>query len=525
MDCPGGRWMETTSATVGLNQSWNPTSRIQVNSSIELGGVHASLFEQILSLPLPPSELPQPTEQPEPPREPAVESKQESAESDNQSSDESPKDNQAETSPEVAVAIDVATQLPETLVVKTASHESEQDVEVLADENPIGQAAEFEIAAATEQSPDHALGVSPEKSSAKPVSELPKPSEQKESEGGQVEDIPQGDARADTAQAPDVENDNSPATEDVSAERLVGPTNRETPPRREQRSKWYEREDRPLVQELSSKGRENHSQSTSAAAGEVDGQSTNESQLPDRANPIESPPPSTSPSDTSLSETSSITDLNLRTAQSASPANSLTTNSESDSGTGRKGDGESTQAPRTDPSVKANDKHRNNATATPDAAKPDGLSQQERVRLVQRIARSFNRLSPTGGQINLRLHPPHLGSLSVQVKLEGRDMTAKLSTETAAAREVILENLPALRSRLAEQGFEVSQFQVEVAGGGADTLLGNGHGQTESQSQDSYRTPPSYRAPRPASVGAATTISNSTLPPGWFSGASIDLHV
>ena len=109
--------------------------------------------------------------------------------------------------------------------------------------------------------------------------------------------------------------------------------------------------------------------------------------------------------------------------------------------------------------------------------RPDALTQAERVRLVQRVSRSFARLGPMGGQINIRLHPPQLGSLNVQVRMEGRTMTAKLSTETSAARDAILESLPVLRSRLAEQGFQISSFHVEVADNHADATSGNGNPQ------------------------------------------------
>jgi len=102
----------------------------------------------------------------------------------------------------------------------------------------------------------------------------------------------------------------------------------------------------------------------------------------------------------------------------------------------------------------------------------DQLTQAERVRLVQRVARSFARLGPMGGQINIRLHPPQLGSLNVQVRMEGRTMTAKLTTESTAARDAILESLPVLRGRLSEQGFEIASFQVEVADNHADTTSG-----------------------------------------------------
>jgi hypothetical protein len=41
-------------------------------------------------------------------------------------------------------------------------------------------------------------------------------------------------------------------------------------------------------------------------------------------------------------------------------------------------------------------------------------------------------------------------------------MAAHLTAQSSAAREVIMESLPQLRQRLAEQGFEISQFTVDV---------------------------------------------------------------
>jgi flagellar hook-length control protein FliK len=118
----------------------------------------------------------------------------------------------------------------------------------------------------------------------------------------------------------------------------------------------------------------------------------------------------------------------------------------------------------------------------------DQLTQAERVRLVQRVARSFARLGPMGGQINIRLHPPQLGSLNVQVRMEGRTMTAKLTTESTAARDAILESLPVLRGRLSEQGFEIASFQVEVADNNSDAASGQFQSGTEhSDGSDGQR--------------------------------------
>lgn len=119
-----------------------------------------------------------------------------------------------------------------------------------------------------------------------------------------------------------------------------------------------------------------------------------------------------------------------------------------------------------------------------DAQRPDVLTQAERVRLVQRVSRSFARLGPMGGQISLKLHPPQLGALNVQVRMEGRSMTAKLTTESGAARDAIMESLPVLRKRLAEQGFEISSFQVEVADTQTDASSGSDNSRSGSELAD-----------------------------------------
>lgn len=181
------------------------------------------------------------------------------------------------------------------------------------------------------------------------------------------------------------------------------------------------------------------------------------------------------------------------------------------------------------PSTK-NNSPETKATAT-DAQRADELTQAERVRLVQRVSRSFTRLGPTGGQVNIRLHPPQLGSLSIQVRIEGRTMTAKLSTESEAARDAIVESLPILRGRLAEQGFEISSFQVEVADNNPDAT--NNHQQSwsnqadENQNNSSHqfdyrRIAAQHRQPSQVVDRLSSTAESREL--SWQAMAGIDLH-
>lgn len=90
------------------------------------------------------------------------------------------------------------------------------------------------------------------------------------------------------------------------------------------------------------------------------------------------------------------------------------------------------------------------------------LTQAERVRLVQRVARAFQVLGDGGGQVRLRLSPPELGSVRLDVTIRNGTMTAHLEAESAGAREALLDNLPALRERLAEQNIKLESFEVDL---------------------------------------------------------------
>ena len=85
------------------------------------------------------------------------------------------------------------------------------------------------------------------------------------------------------------------------------------------------------------------------------------------------------------------------------------------------------------------------------------------MRFVQRVSRAFQAASERGGSVRLRLHPPELGSIRLELTVRNGMMTARLEVETATARAMLLDNLPALRERLAEQDIEVQRFDVDLS--------------------------------------------------------------
>lgn len=83
-------------------------------------------------------------------------------------------------------------------------------------------------------------------------------------------------------------------------------------------------------------------------------------------------------------------------------------------------------------------------------------------RFVHRVSGAIEAAGRRDGRIQVRLSPPELGSLRIELVVKQGILTAKLETETSAARHALLDNLPALRARLAEQDIRVEQFDVDV---------------------------------------------------------------
>jgi flagellar hook-length control protein FliK len=154
----------------------------------------------------------------------------------------------------------------------------------------------------------------------------------------------------------------------------------------------------------------------------------------------------------------------------------------------------------------------------PDAATGDATrSEVDRVRFVERVSRAFRSAGERGAPLRLRLSPPQLGSLKLEVTLRGGVMAARIETETSEARTLLLENLPALRERLAEHDIKVSRFDVDLGGRATDDRAGQQPGQPGFERQPlageggAHRRRSLDRAPAPA---VAPTIPRGTASDG-----------
>lgn len=97
--------------------------------------------------------------------------------------------------------------------------------------------------------------------------------------------------------------------------------------------------------------------------------------------------------------------------------------------------------------------------AAPTTDQP-ALSGPDQARFLQRVVRAAQVANHRGGPIRLRLSPPELGSLRLEIRAHAGTLTVRVEAEAEVARSVLLSNETSLRERLADQGIRVDQFDV-----------------------------------------------------------------
>lgn len=136
----------------------------------------------------------------------------------------------------------------------------------------------------------------------------------------------------------------------------------------------------------------------------------------------------------------------------------------------------------------------------------------DRVRFVRRVGGAIRSAQQRDGQIQLRLSPPELGTLKIQLTVNEGAITANLETETASARTVLLDNLPALRERLSEQGMTIEKFDVDVGREGQQQAQQQTADQREASRSNNSNTPQSKRSdqeqPSAAELSPAAVPTN-----------------
>ncbi len=162
------------------------------------------------------------------------------------------------------------------------------------------------------------------------------------------------------------------------------------------------------------------------------------------------------------------------------------------------------------------------ASATTNATSESSTTEAptvDRARFVQRVGGAIRSAQNRDGQIQLRLSPPELGTLRINIVMNEGVLTAHLETETAAARAVLLDNLPALRERLAEQEIRIEKFDVNVGREGQQQTDNSEADDRQSNNARSQMNQPSSRDQSP---NLTTAESNPTHP---ITASGLDVRI
>lgn len=90
---------------------------------------------------------------------------------------------------------------------------------------------------------------------------------------------------------------------------------------------------------------------------------------------------------------------------------------------------------------------------------PIQLSQDDRQSILESVTFA---ISEGKGEAVLLLNPKELGSLAIQLSMEGKQLTLKLSAERPEVAEALLQDVDRLQRLLQEQGLVVQDFDVRT---------------------------------------------------------------
>lgn len=85
------------------------------------------------------------------------------------------------------------------------------------------------------------------------------------------------------------------------------------------------------------------------------------------------------------------------------------------------------------------------------------------VHTVRDVTSAIALVHESGGRMQLKLHPPELGALQIDVSLNNGTISARLEAQTPAAQRVLTDNLPQLQQALSQQGMNVERLEVFLA--------------------------------------------------------------
>ena len=145
--------------------------------------------------------------------------------------------------------------------------------------------------------------------------------------------------------------------------------------------------------------------------------------------------------------------------------------------------------PGSDPSAPSSPTLAGNAAAAPSPTQAAGAtaeSDHDRLNAARLDRGISSAVNQKGGNVTLRLTPPELGTVRIQLSMQGTTVSAQFHAETASARTLLTQQLAQLKGGLEAQGLTVEKIGVQaMPGPGNSSSLSQQNGSSQQQPSQS----------------------------------------
>ena len=108
--------------------------------------------------------------------------------------------------------------------------------------------------------------------------------------------------------------------------------------------------------------------------------------------------------------------------------------------------------------------------------------------VAEQVSTRFETFMEDGqSKLVIKLHPEHLGRVTMRVVLEGDQLTSRIAVESDVARQALEANVGQLKEALGTQGINVKNVEIYVVGEALDMGFNRGHNQKRDQETDSKK--------------------------------------
>ncbi len=102
------------------------------------------------------------------------------------------------------------------------------------------------------------------------------------------------------------------------------------------------------------------------------------------------------------------------------------------------------------------------ASASRSIASPQDALPIDAEQFVDRVAGAVRSAPQNGQQLRVRLYPPHLGAMQIEVTSNNGTLSVRMEVQSVAAQSALSDNMSALREALVQQGNSLDRIDVQL---------------------------------------------------------------